>query len=223
MRIAVLISGRGSNMLSLAGSLPHDAVHIVLVAANTPCEGLDHAAGLGLETLLVDRATFASKADHEAALGDAIEAVAVDWICLAGYMPILSAAFVERFAGRIINIHPSLLPDFKGLDTHGRALAAGVKHHGASVHLVTAALDDGPILLQAGLEMIPGEEATSLASRVLKLEHMLYPFVIASIANGDLTISGGSVFWKHQDMSLTRAGKAFERVLGPAVIWPCSG
>jgi len=220
MRIAVLISGRGSNMISLADHLSSGEAEIALVAANTPCEGLRHAADFGIETRLVDRAEFSDKSAHEAALGDAIEAAAVDWICLAGYMAILSPGFVDRFKNRIINIHPSLLPDFKGLDTHSRALTAGAARHGASVHLVTAALDDGPMLLQAGLDILPEDDAASLAARVLRLEHALYPFVIASLANGSLSVHGDRVSWRNQDKALAAAGGELAARLEAAVIWP---
>jgi phosphoribosylglycinamide formyltransferase-1 len=220
MRIAVLISGRGSNMISLAESLAACAVDIALVAANTPCDGLRLAEDRGLATRLVDRADYADRTAHEAALGDAIEQAAVDWICLAGYMAILSSAFVERFRNRIINIHPSLLPDFKGLDTHKRALAAGARRHGASVHLVTAALDDGPILLQAGLDILPGEDEAGLASRVLALEHALYPVVVLAIASGNLDVADTKVTWRDRQAALRLAGNHATTTLAQAVIWP---
>ena len=220
MRIAVLISGRGSNMTSLADALPPVNVDIALVAANTPCDGLRLAEERGLDTRLVDRADFASKAAHEAVLGDALEAAEVDWICLAGYMAILSSGFVDRFRNRIINIHPSLLPEFKGLDTHSRALSAGAKRHGASVHLVTAALDDGPVLLQAGLDITPEDDVSSLAARVLQLEHALYPFVMLSLAKGDLFLEDGAVSWHNRETALINAGETVFGVLSPAVIWP---
>ena len=220
MRIAVLISGRGSNMTSLADALPPVNVDIALVAANTPCDGLRLAEERGLDTRLVDRADFASKAAHEAVLGDALEAAEVDWICLAGYMAILSSGFVDRFRNRIINIHPSLLPEFKGLGTHSRALSAGAKRHGASVHLVTAALDDGPVLLQAGLDITPEDDVSSLAARVLQLEHALYPFVMLSLAKGDLFLEDGAVSWHNRETALINAGETVFGILSPAVIWP---
>ena len=220
MRIAVLISGRGSNMTSLADALPPVNVDIALVAANTPCDGLRLAEERGLDTRLVDRADFASKAAHEAVLGDALEAAEVDWICLAGYMAILSSGFVDRFRNRIINIHPSLLPEFKGLDTHSRALSAGAKRHGASVHLVTAALDDGPVLLQAGLDITLEDDVSSLAARVLQLEHALYPFVMLSLAKGDLFLEDGAVSWHNRETALINAGETVFGILSPAVIWP---
>jgi phosphoribosylglycinamide formyltransferase-1 len=177
MRLAILISGRGSNMLRLADVIDSrtDQAQIVLVAANKPCQGLASAAGIGLPTQLVDRKDFADKSAQEAALAAAIEATGADWILLAGYMAILSASFVDRFRDRIINIHPSLLPDLKGLDTHARALSAGYRRHGATVHLVTPALDDGPILLQAALTVSGDETESELAARVLTLEHRRRP------------------------------------------------
>ena len=220
MRIAVLISGRGSNMVALADTLPPAEVDIALVAANTPCDGLHLAEKRGFDTRLVDRADFTSKAEHETALGDALEAAAVDWICLAGYMAILSPAFIDRFRDRIINIHPSLLPEFKGLNTHRRALEAGARRHGASVHIVTAELDGGPMLLQAGLDIMPEDDAASLAARVLRLEHTLYPFVMLSLARGDLSLKGGAASWQDPETALNNAGEPVSAILPPAVIWP---
>lgn len=229
MKIAVLISGRGSNMLRLAdhatgGAVGGSGYEIVLVAANTPCKGLGLAADRGLATRLIDRAAHDSKQAHEAALGDAIAGAGADIICLAGYMAVLSAEFVERFAARIINIHPSLLPDLKGLDTHERALAAGMDRHGATVHMVTAALDDGPILLQAGLDVRDGETAGDLAARVLRLEHALYPFVLGALASGALTISCGGqawgALWDDGAAALAASEASIADRLADSVIWP---
>ena len=229
MKIAVLISGRGSNMLRLAdhatdGAAGGSGYEIVLVAANTPCEGLGLAAGRGLATRLIDRATYSSKQAHETALGDAITDSGADLICLAGYMAILSPDFVARFTGRILNIHPSLLPALKGLDTHERALAAGMDRHGASVHLVTAALDDGPILLQAGLNIRDGETASDLAARVLRLEHALYPFVLGALAGGELTIwadgTARGASWSDGEAVLAAADPSITDRLADSVIWP---
>ena len=223
MRIAVLISGRGSNMLRLAAHAgPASGFEIVLVAANKGCEGLALAETQGLSTQLVSRTDFASRQDHETALGDTIVEAGAEIICLAGYMSILSPAFVERFAGRIINIHPSLLPDLKGLDTHERAIAAGMTRHGASVHLVTAELDDGLTLLQAGLAVTENEDAGSLAARVLRLEHALYPFVVASLANGALTAGPDGVVWHNGPAALKDTEPAIADVLSGTVIWPAT-
>ena len=223
MRIAVLISGRGSNMLQLAAHAgPETGFEIVLVAANKACDGLALAEKRGLSTELVSRADFASRQDQEAALGDAILASGAEIICLAGYMTILSPAFIDRFAGRIINIHPSLLPDLKGLDTHERAIAAGMARHGASVHLVTAELDDGPLLLQAGLDVTKDDDADGLAARVLHLEHALYPFVVSSLANGTLTAGPDGVTWHEDTRVFDSADPAIADVLGDTVIWPAA-
>lgn len=222
MRLAILISGRGSNMLRLADVIDSrtDQAQIVLVAANKPCQGLASAAGIGLPTQLVDRQDFADKSAQEAALAAAIEATGADWILLAGYMAILSASFVDRFRDRIINIHPSLLPDLKGLDTHARALSAGYRRHGATVHLVTPALDDGPILLQAALTVSGDETESELAARVLTLEHALYPFVILALASGELQIIDGNPSWRQGAQSLASADMTIAGVLKDTVIWP---
>ena len=223
MRIAVLISGRGSNMLQLAAHAgPESGLEIVLVAANKACDGLALAEKRGFATELVSRADFASRQDQEAALGDAILASGAEIICLAGYMAILSPAFIDRFAGRIINIHPSLLPDLKGLDTHQRAIAAGMARHGASVHLVTAELDDGPLLLQAELDVTKDDDADGLAARVLHLEHALYPFVVSSLANGTLTAGPDDVTWHEGTRVLDSADPAIADVLEDTVIWPAA-
>ncbi|MGB1357416.1 MAG: phosphoribosylglycinamide formyltransferase [Candidatus Puniceispirillaceae bacterium] len=222
MRIAILISGRGSNMLRLAEVISgmSDDAQIVLVAANTACAGLTGAAELGLTTELVNRGDFADKSAHEDALAARIEAAGADWVLLAGYMAILSSEFVSRFHNRIINIHPSLLPDLKGLDTHARALAAGHSRHGASVHIVTPRLDDGPILLQAALTIADNETESQLAARVLTLEHALYPFVIMSLVTGELGVDDGVPRWRRGEMALDEADTAIASILKPVVIWP---
>ena len=222
IRIAILISGRGSNMLRLVdviAGMPKTA-EVVLVAANARCDGLESAAAHGLPTRLVDRRDFTDKPAHEAALAECIEAAGADWILLAGYMAILSAEFVTRFRGRIINIHPSLLPDLKGLDTHARALAAGHTRHGTTVHIVTPALDDGPILLQAGLTITADETEAQLAARVLKLEHALYPFVVMALANGTLQFIDNAPRWRQRKAALEAAGSTISDVLDGSVIWP---
>ena len=222
LRIAILISGRGSNMLQLARHIDrHDlACEIVLVAANQDCVGLAEAAKRNLPTACINRAAFDDRAAQETALGDHIEAAGADWICLAGYMAVLSAAFVTRFAGRIINIHPSLLPAHKGLHTHQRALDAGDTRHGASVHIVTPALDDGPLILQAGLSLSEKETAESLAARVLVLEHALYPFVLETLVSGHLVIQDGMVHWRDGETALDESVAEIGAVLKGCVIWP---
>ena len=193
MKIAILISGRGSNMAALAEN--RQGFDICLVAADRPAAGLRIALQNGHKTALVDRSTYSAKQEHEAALADEIAALKPDWIILAGYMSVLSETFINRFDGRVLNIHPSLLPDYKGLNTHARVLADGRTHHGVSVHLVTAALDDGPLLAQIELEIAPNDTETSLSERVLALEHQLYPAVIAALSEGAVHINGLNVRW----------------------------
>ena len=196
------------------------SVEIVLVASNRPCAGIDFAAARGLPTALIDRQTHDSQQAQETALAKTIEAAAADWIFLAGYMAVLSADFVGRFAGRILNIHPSLLPAFRGLDTHQRALDAGVSQHGASVHIVTAALDDGPVILQARLKINEDETAKTLAERVLRLEHRLLPFVLASLGTGKLTLSNAVPLWVERTEIFATVDAVTRDFLEDHAIWP---
>jgi len=201
LKIAVLISGRGSNMQALAEQARD--FEIVLVAANKPADGLDIAAKKGIETCLVNRADYDSKTSHEAALATAIEASQAHWICLAGYMAVLSADFIRRFFGRILNIHPSLLPDYKGLHTHQRALADNKAVHGVSVHLVTPELDDGAVIAQMQLPVFHTDTQDSLSQRVLVLEHMLYPMVVNALASGALQLGDATVQWRDKSAAQT--------------------
>jgi phosphoribosylglycinamide formyltransferase-1 len=188
MRVAILISGGGSNMAALIGSMTGDhPARPCLVVSNVPgAGGLARAAAHGVATATVDhRAYRGDRAGFEAALQAALDAQTPDIVCLAGFMRVLSAPFVTRWQDRMLNIHPSLLPKHKGLDTHARALAAGDTHHGCTVHRVTPALDDGPILGQARLRIHPDDTAQTLAARVLPLEHRLYPLVLRRVAEGD--------------------------------------
>ena len=203
LKIAVLISGRGSNMQALTN---HAGGHctgykICLVAANKPAEGLSLASEAGLPTTLIDHKKYNSKKEHEDALAEAIEASGASWICLAGYMAVLSADFIARFEGKIINIHPSLLPEYKGLHTHDCALADKQKFHGVSVHLVTPVLDDGEVIAQIRMPVKNVDTSESLSARVLVLEHILYPLVIGALASGAVTLDTGQVHW--QDTSIT--------------------
>ncbi len=221
-RIAILVSGRGSNMQRLVETCEQHlpSVEIVLVASNKPCAGIDFAVARGLPTALIDRETYDSCHAQETALAINIEAAAADWIFLAGYMVVLSADFVARFAGRILNIHPSLLPALKGLDTHQRALDAGLSQHGASVHIVTAALDDGPVILQAGLKINEDETAETLAERVLQLEHCLLPFVLASLATGKLSLSNAVPHWEERTKIFATVDAVTRDFLEDHAIWP---
>ncbi|WP_131673578.1 phosphoribosylglycinamide formyltransferase [Paracoccus marinus] len=186
-RVAILISGGGSNMVRLVESMTGDhPARPVLVASNDPAAaGLDRAAALGVPTAAVDHRPFGrDRAAFEAALLEPLLAARPDILCLAGFMRILTPAFVVRFEGRMLNIHPSLLPAYPGLHTHARALDAGDAVAGCSVHLVTPELDDGPILGQARVPVEPGDTAESLAARVLVAEHRLYPAVLRRFADG---------------------------------------
>ena len=186
-RVAILISGGGSNMVALARSMTgdHPARPVLVLSDRASAGGLDRARALGIPASAVERADHADREGFEAALAAALDAAAPDLICLAGFMRILSPAFVEAWQGRILNIHPSLLPRHRGLDTHARAIAAGDAEAGCTVHEVTAALDDGPILGQSRVPVRPGETPESLAARVLSAEHVLYPAVLARVAAGD--------------------------------------
>lgn len=184
--LAVLISGRGSNMEAIlkASQAPDYPARIVLVLSdNKNAKGLETARQAGIEAIGIERKDYTSKAGHEADIQKAIEACGADLVCLAGYMRILSAEFTRSLEGRLINIHPSLLPKFKGLDTHQRALDAGESEHGCTIHYVNAEMDGGEIIAQAKVPVLPGDDAQTLAERVLVEEHKLYPKVIAELAN----------------------------------------
>lgn len=186
-RVAILISGGGSNMLRLLDSMAGDhPARPVLVGSNDPAAGgLAKAAAQGVPTVAVDHRAFSSRAEFEAALLEPLLAAEPDIICLAGFMRILTPDFTRRFAGRMLNIHPSLLPKYPGLHTHARAIEAGDAEAGATVHEVTADLDAGPILGQARVPVLPGDTPDTLAARVLVQEHRLYPEVLRRFAAGD--------------------------------------
>jgi phosphoribosylglycinamide formyltransferase-1 len=188
VRVAILISGGGSNMVKLVDSMTGDhPARPVLVVSNVPgAGGLERARERGVPVAVVDhRAYRGDRAAFEAALDAALAEARPDIICLAGFMRILTPAFVARHEGRILNIHPSLLPKYPGLDTHARALAAGDAEAGCSVHVVTGELDAGPLLGQARVPVLPGDTAERLAARVLDMEHRLYPTVLRRFAAGD--------------------------------------
>ena len=195
-RTAVLISGRGSNLAALiAGSSAENyPAEIALVLADNPdAAGFGYARKANIATSTVDRRSFSSKADFEARLDNALRRVRIDLICLAGFMRLLSPGFVEAWRDRIINIHPSLLPLFPGLDTHARALAAGVRIHGATVHFVRAEVDSGPIIAQGAVPVLAGDTPARLADRVLKVEHRIYPLALGLVAGGRAKIVGDRV------------------------------
>ncbi len=187
-RVAILISGGGSNMLELVRDMVGDhPARPVLVASNDPAAGgLVKAAALGIPTAAVDHRPFGKgRQAFEAALLAEVEAARPDILCLAGFMRILTPGFIQRFEGRMLNIHPSLLPKYPGLHTHARALAAGDTEAGCTVHEVTADLDAGPILGQARVPVLPGDTEATLAARVLTAEHRLYPATLRRFAAGD--------------------------------------
>lgn len=187
-RVAILISGGGSNMVTLVKAMQDGTIDgkPVLVLSNRPeAAGLDKARDLGVETAVVDHKPFhGDREGFERALDAELSRVAPDVICLAGFMRILTPGFIENWSGKMLNIHPSLLPLFKGLHTHQRAIDAGMREHGCSVHEVTPELDGGPILGQAVISINEDDTAQSLAKRVLPLEHRLYPAVLARFIAG---------------------------------------
>lgn len=196
LRLAVLISGRGSNLGAILDAIAAGrlAAQVVLVLSNRPgAAGLDLAAAAGLTTAVVDHRWYPDRAAFERALVAALDVAHPDLLVLAGFMRVLTADFVHRYRGRLINIHPSLLPAFAGLDTHARALAAGVAEHGASVHFVTAAVDGGPLIAQIRVPVLAGDTPDTLAARVLLAEHQLYPLVISWHAAGRLVLDGDTV------------------------------
>ncbi|MBN8902923.1 MAG: phosphoribosylglycinamide formyltransferase [Rhodospirillales bacterium] len=187
-RVGVLISGRGSNMAALLAATrdPGFPAEIALVLSNRPdAAGLATAAAAGVQTRVIDHREFPrDRPGHEAALDAALREAGVELVCLAGYMRLLTPFLVGAWAGRMLNVHPSLLPAFPGLDTHERALATGVKLHGCTVHLVTDVMDEGPILAQAAVPVLPDDTAETLAARVLVQEHRIYPAALAALASG---------------------------------------
>jgi phosphoribosylglycinamide formyltransferase-1 len=191
-RYVILISGRGSNMESLLDAhLPGQCAAVISNKAEAG--GLAGAASRGVATRVIDHRGFASREEFDDALAAEIEALAPDLVLLAGFMRILGEGFVRRFEGRLLNIHPSLLPSFPGIKTHARALAAGVRLHGCSVHFVTPALDGGPIIAQAAVPVQAGDDEASLGRRVLAEEHLLYPSVARWFLEGRLTLVDGRV------------------------------
>ena len=184
-RTAILISGRGSNMMALveaARAADYPAEVVCVVSNRADAKGLDFAAANGIATQVIDHKAFASREAFEAALDAYLRSMNVEAIALAGFMRVLTGDFISGWDGRMINIHPSLLPAYKGLHTHERAIADGARVHGCSVHLVTPELDGGPVLLQAEVPVLPDDTPDSLAARVLKQEHRIYPEALAWLA-----------------------------------------
>jgi phosphoribosylglycinamide formyltransferase-1 len=198
-RLAILISGGGSNMVAIARACATGRISAevaVVIADQANAGGIERARQLNLPVVVVDRGTFRSAGQldrpaFEAALEQGLQEHAVDIVILAGFMFVLSAGFVGRYAGRMLNIHPSLLPRYTGLNTHARALAAGDGEHGVSVHFVTAELDGGPLIVQAPVSVEPGDDVASLSARVHAREHIIYPMAIQWLVSGRLQWNGG--------------------------------
>jgi phosphoribosylglycinamide formyltransferase-1 len=195
-RIVILISGRGSNMRSIVEACAAEQwpAQVVAVISNRPAAGgLAFAAEHGIVTQVVDHQAFATREAFDAALAQVIDAHAPDLLVLAGFMRILGADFVRRYEGRLLNIHPSLLPAFPGLHTHQRAIEAGCKLAGATVHFVTPELDHGPIVIQAVVPVLPGDDEDALSARVLEREHLIYPLAVRWCVSGALRVEQGIV------------------------------
>ena len=191
LKLGVLISGRGTNLQALidACALPDFPADIALVISNEPAAtGLDRAQAAGIAISVINHRDFEARTDFEEALDAALINYEVELVCLAGFMRLLGDRFVTKWRDRLINIHPSLLPAFKGLDTHERVLASGVRVTGCTVHFVRAAVDDGPIVVQAVVPVYPDDEAASLADRVLTVEHQCYPLAVRLIAEGRVRV-----------------------------------
>ena len=192
-RVGVLLSGRGSNLQALidAAKAPDYPAELVLVVSNVPdVQGLARAEAAGIPTCTVNHRDFPSRETFEAALDEALSGAGVELLCNAGFMRLLTEGFVSRWLNRHLNIHPSLLPAFKGLDTHARVLNAGATITGCTVHFVRAAMDDGPIVAQAAVPVLANDTEESLAARVLAAEHRLYPHALRLVASGQVTVDG---------------------------------
>jgi len=213
-RVAILISGRGSNMQALIEATRHPGypAKIVIVIANRPdAAGLATARNAGIEAIAIDHKQFATRMAFEARLHQSLRGADVDLICNAGFMRLLTGGFVERWRDRQLNIHPSLLPAFPGLDTHRRAIDSGVQITGCSVHFVRLEMDAGPLIAQAAVPVLPGDTPESLGARVLKAEHQLYPHALQLVASGKARVVNESVV--HDPIS----GRC------PQLIWPPLG
>ncbi|MGF6608424.1 phosphoribosylglycinamide formyltransferase-1 [Paraburkholderia sp. WSM4175] len=195
-KLVILISGRGSNMEAIVRACASEGwpARIAAVIANRPdAAGLAFAASHGIATAVVDHRQYLDRDSFDAALAEQIDTIAPDLVVLAGFMRVLSERFVDHYAGRMLNVHPSLLPSFPGLKTHQQALDAGVRFHGASVHFVTSKLDHGPIVLQSAVPVEAGDTAQTLATRVLATEHIIYPRAVRWFVEGRLALDGSRV------------------------------
>ena len=196
LKLGILVSGRGSNMRALVKACrgARFPAHVAIVISNRPdAAGLKFAAKAGIPTAVVDHKAFADRDSFERALHKALKDAGVELVCLAGFMRLLNTGFVNRWRDRLVNVHPSLLPAFKGLHTHERVLEAGARFTGCTVHYVRPEMDDGPIIIQAAIRVLPGDTPDRLAARVLKYEHRIYPEAVRLIAKGQARVAGNVV------------------------------
>jgi len=191
-RIVILISGRGSNLRSILEAKV-DAQIVAVISNNPAAKGIDVARSFGVDTAVIDHRAYPDRAGFDAVLADKADSYRPDLLVLAGFMRILTEGFINHFGGRIMNIHPSLLPAFPGVDTHRRALQEGVRIHGCTVHFVTSELDHGPIIVQAAVPVLPGDDEGRLAARVLEQEHRIYPQAIRWFLEGRLKLEDNRV------------------------------
>jgi phosphoribosylglycinamide formyltransferase-1 len=199
LQLAILISGNGSNLQAIIDAIELGKLNAqikVVISNNSAAYGLVRATKHGLNTWVIDHRDFENREQYDTVLQHYLESVAADYIVLAGFMRILGPAIIKAFAHRILNIHPSLLPAYKGLNTHQRALDDGVTQHGVSIHLVTAELDDGPIICQARYPVEAGDRIEDLQTRGYRLEHRMYPQVLGWLSDSKLTIEGGQLFYE---------------------------
>jgi phosphoribosylglycinamide formyltransferase 1 len=223
-RVAILISGRGSNMAALiqaAADAEFPAEIVGVISDREEAQGLERANALGIRTQAITRAQHPDKQALDSALDAALGNMGAEIVCLAGYMRLLTPAFVEKWAGRLINIHPSLLPLFKGLDSHKRCLEAGMRIHGCTVHFVTAEMDAGPIVAQAAVPVLPADTEETLSARVLKAEHELYPLALRLVLEGKVRMANNCAVHEYlleEDSAATIYSPAREVASGPADI-----
>ncbi|MGZ0019631.1 phosphoribosylglycinamide formyltransferase [Nitrosomonas sp. wSCUT-2] len=200
--LVILISGRGSNMQALLEA-GHPLDSITVISNNPHAAGLEIARRYGVATIILDHRSFPDRETFDIALAEKIDACKPELVALAGFMRILSDRFVQRYQGRLMNIHPSLLPAFPGLGTHARALQEGVKIHGCTVHFVTPALDHGPIVIQAAIPVLPDDTEQTLANRVLTLEHRIYPQAVRWFMDGSIRLADNCVEVMHSSINKT--------------------
>lgn len=204
--VAVLLSGNGSNLQAIIDAISHDRLNIsieLVVSNKLDSYGIERAKRHGLNSKVIERQLFSSKQDFEQSLSQLLNSYDLDLIVLAGFMLVLSKEFVTAFSGKIINIHPSLLPKYKGLDTYQKALSAGDEYHGTTVHLVTEELDGGPIISQTKVLIEPHDTVQSLTQKTQNIEHKLYPLVLGWLANGRISINNNTVFFDNKPVSQT--------------------